>query len=141
MTPRAKKIIVTITFVSLMVLVSIFAFGIRQGLREFAVEDTIHGDFFPVVRALYDYQVDHGTPAPALADLVPKYLRAIPRCNLVDKIGYLVIHDGKDWEFEVHSTALSPARFYVCRSDQKYTPDEEKRVLLRYHAYWTVLRE
>ena len=141
MTIRVKKITVSIAIMVLVGVVAVFAFMIRQGLREFSVEDTIHGEFFPVVRALHAYQADHGAPAAVLTDLVPNYLPALPRFDRVDAIGYKVTKDGKQWEFSLHSTALSHARFYVSRSDQHYTPEEEKRVLLRYHGYWTVLRE
>jgi hypothetical protein len=141
MTSRAKKIAIRLTLTTLVVVLAAVAFGIYRGVREFSVEDNIHGDFFPVVRALYDYQDEHGSPAVELTDLLPKYLPAIPKSHLVDAIDYKVSKDGENWEFRLHSKALSPTRFYVSRSDQKYTTEEESRVLLRYHVVWTVLRE
>jgi hypothetical protein len=44
-------------------------------------------------------------------------------------------------EAAFHSHALSQPRIYCCRSTQKFTADEEQRVVQRYHACWTVLKE
>jgi len=141
MTSRAKKITLKFVVIALLGAVLALALALHQGMREFSVEDNIHGSFFPVVRALHDYQDEHGAPAAVLADLLPKYLPALPKSEWVDATDYRVIKDGKAWELRLHSSALSPSRFYVSRSDQKYSAEEESRVLLRYHAVWTVLRE
>ena len=122
-------------------LAAVFAFGIHQAWHKFAVEDSIHGTFFPVVRALEEYEHDHGAPAANLAQLVPKYVSQIPSSALVDSVQYTLLPDGKAWQLSLHSTALDPPRVYCCRSNNKYTTEEEKRVLLRYHFFWFVLRD
>ena len=122
-------------------LAAVFAFDVHRAWLKFTVEDSIHGVFFPVVRALDEYEHDHGAPATNLAQLVTKYVSQIPSSALVDSVQYTLLSDGKAWQLSLHSTALDPPRLYWCRSSNKYTAEEEKRVLLRYHSVWVVLRD
>jgi hypothetical protein len=101
----------------------------------------IHDTFYPVVKALYDFEHDHNSPATNLTQLVPGYIVQLPISRFADSVEYSVIDGGKAWQLNIHSQALSEPRIYCCRSNQKFSADEERRVLLRYHAVWTVLRE
>ena len=122
-------------------LAAVFAFDVHRAWHKFSVEDSIHGVFFPVVRALDEYEHDHGAPATNLAQLVPKYVSQIPSSALVDSVQYTLLPDGKAWQLSLHSTVLDPPRLYCCRSSNKYTAEEEKRVLMRYHSVWVVLKD
>ena len=121
--------------------VAVFAVSLYRRIHVFAVEDQIHGTFFPVAKALYDYEDAHSSPATNLTQLVPGYISRLPSSRFADLVEYSVIDDGKAWQLSIHSRALSQPRLYCCRSTQKFTADEEQRVLRRYHSFWTVLRE
>ncbi len=108
--------------------------GLYRAWHGFAVEDEIHGTFFPVVRALADYEYDHGSPASALAKVVPDYIAQLPSSRLADSVEYSVIGGGKAWQLSIHSHALHEPRVYCCRSTHRFTADEEQRVVLRYHG-------
>lgn len=113
---------------------------IQKRLHAFDIEDQIHDTFSPVVLALNDYQDDHHAAAADLSQLVPKYLPAIPTSPLVDSVEYAVLDNGKTWRLTLPSHALPQARLYCSRSDDQFTPEEEQRVVLRYHGMWTVLK-
>jgi hypothetical protein len=137
---RTKMVLAGVAVV-VITLAAVFAFGFHRAWHKFTVEDNIHDVFFPVVCALYEYEHDQGAPAASLAQLVPKYVSQIPSSALVDSVQYTLLPDGKAWQLSLHSTALDPPRLYCCRSSNKYTAEEEKRVILRYHGVWVVLRD
>jgi len=120
---------------------ALFAVSFYKHIHTFAVEDQIHGTFYPVAKALYDFEHDHNSPATNLTQLVPGYIAQLPSSRFADSVDYSVIDDGKAWQLSIHSRALSEPRIYCCRSTQKFTADEEQRVVLRYHSVWTVLRD
>ena len=120
---------------------AVFTVSTYKRIHAFAVEDQIHGTFYPVAKALYDFEHDHSSPATNLTQLVPGYIAQLPSSHFAGSVEYSVIDGGKAWQLSIHSRALSEPRVYCCRSTQKFTADEEERVLLRYHATWTVLRE
>jgi hypothetical protein len=138
---RRAKHLLTVVAAVVVTLTVIVAFGVHNAWHKFAVEDKIHGTFFPVVRALEQYEHDHGAPAVSFAQLAPKYISQIPSSTLVDSVQYGLLPDGKTWQLRLHSTALESPRTYFCRSSDRYTAEEEKRVILRYHATWVVLRD
>jgi hypothetical protein len=138
---RTTKVATGLIAVAVLGAAGIFAHGFYRAWHKFSVEDDIHGAFFPMVRALDDYERDHGAPATNLTQLIPRYIPQIPRSRFVDSVRYDVLEDGKAWQLRLHSRALEPPRLYCCRSDNKYTAEEEKRILLRYHAVWVVLRD
>ena len=109
-----------------------------QRFWAFYVEDRIHGTFYRVASALYTYQQDHEIPARSLADLVPEYVDGIPLSTLADRPTYSVSPDGQSWELVIHSRALLHPRLYICRSTQKFTPEETRRIIIHYHDTWTV---
>ena len=135
------KMALTGVAVVVITLAAVVAFRVHQAWHKFVVEDNIHGVFYPVVRALDEYEHDHGAPATNLTQIVPKYASEIPRSALVDSVQYTLLPDGKTWQLCLHSRALKPARLYCARSNDKYTAEEEKRVVLRYHGCWVVLKE
>ena len=110
-------------------------------IHSFNVEDDIHHTFYPLAVALDDFAHDHNSPATNLTQLVPRYIAQLPRSRYADSIEYCVLDDGKAWQLSIHSSTLSPRRVYCCRSPQKFTANEERKILLRYHSVWTVLRE
>ncbi|MGC9940649.1 MAG: hypothetical protein ABSE48_02375 [Verrucomicrobiota bacterium] len=119
---------------------ALFAVNFYSHAHAFAVEDQIHGTFYPLAMALYDFELDHNSPAANLAQLVPQYIAHLPSSRYADSIKYTVIDSGNSWQLNIYSRALSEPRIYCCRSTQKFTEDEERRVLLRYHAIWTVFK-
>ena len=136
-----KRSIILSVAIMVLVGVAVFGVGLYRAWHAFTVEDQIHGAFFPVAMALYDYEHDHSSPATNLTQLVPAYIPQLPSSRFADSVEYSVIDGGKAWQLSIHSSTLSQRRVYCCRSTQKFTTDEERRVLLRYHAVWTVLRE
>ena len=136
-----KKYILLCVGIAAATAVAVFGLATHRAWHKFSVEDQIHDDFLPVVNALYAYEAAHGSPATNLAQLVPAYIARIPRSPLADSVEYHVIEGGRAWQLSIHSRALSPPRLYCCRSSQKFTADEDRRVLLRYHGVWTVLRD
>lgn len=136
-----KKRIAYISVIAVVCALTVVSIGFYRAFHKFSVEDQIHGAFFPVVAALYDYEHDHSTPATNLMQLVPAYIAQIPRSHLVDSVEYSVIDDGKTWQLNLYSHALSKPRIYCCRSSQKFSAEEERKVVLRYHGVWTVIRE
>ena len=136
-----KRSIILSVAVVVIAVVAVFAVSFYKHIHAFAVEDQIHGAFYPVAKALYDFEHDHNSPATNLTQLVPGYIAQLPSSRFADSVDYSVIDGGKAWQLSIHSSALSQPRVYCCRSTQKFTADEEQRVLLRYHAVWTVLRE
>jgi len=138
---RRTKVVLTIVTAIVVALATVIAFGVYRRCYKFAVEDSIHGAFFPLVLALEEYEHDHGVPAASLPQLVPNYISQIRSSAFVDSVEYGLLTDGKAWQLRLHSTALEPPRAYVCRSSDKYTDDEEQRLILRYHVVWVVLRD
>jgi hypothetical protein len=136
-----KRYLIGVSAALLFAFVAFMAFVAWPAWHKFSVEDRIHGAFYPVVNALYTFQQDTGVPAADLAQLTPKYLTAIPQSELVAGVSYLRSSDGKAWTLSLSSTALAPPRIYCCRSDGKYTTEEEQRVIQRYHGTWVVLRK
>ncbi len=120
---------------------AVFTVSIYKRVHAFAVEDQIHGTFYPVAKALYDFEHDHNSPATNLTQLVPGYIAQLPSSRFADSVDYSVIDGGKAWQLSIHSRALSEPRIYCCRSTQKFSADEEQRVVLRYQSVWTVLRD
>jgi hypothetical protein len=136
-----KRSIFLLVVVVVIAVGAVFAVSTYKRIHAFAVEDQIHGTFYPVAKALYDFEHDHNSPATNLTQLVPGYIAQLPSSRFADSVEYSVIDSGKAWQLSIYSRALSESRIYCCRSTQKFTADEERRVLLRYHAVWTVLRE
>ena len=129
-------------FVAVIVVMGVmFAFFFYKRINKFSIEDQIHSTFYPVVRALYEYEHDHNAPAPSLKQLVPNYIVSIPESRYANFVNYRVFEDGHEWQLSIHSSILSQPRVYCCRSNQKYTSDEERRILFRFHTVWTVLTE
>lgn len=141
MISRTKKIIVSAVAIAALAVTGFVASSVYIAWHKFAIEDHIHGVFYPVAMGLNEFQKDTGSAARELAQITPKYISEIPNLGIVDKIGYTRSPDGQNWELSLYSTALTPPRYYVARSSQKYTESEEKRVMLRYHSIWTVLKE
>jgi hypothetical protein len=138
---KKKNWVLRIVLWGLLTGVVIFGLLFYQVVRKFAVEDEIHAVFYPVANALYRYRSERGIPAAAMDALVPDYLSAIPSNRLVDSVTYHLLPDGQSWELAMHSHALDPPRTYLCRSTQNFTPEEERRIILRYHSVWAVLRD
>ena len=137
--PRKKTIwILAAALCLLLSAVGAIGIPVAQRVRAFFVEDSIHGTFYPVANALYEYQRDHGRPAESLAGLLPKYLAAIPSSQLADAPAYRASPDGSSWELVLHSRALSRPRLYICRSTQEFSPEESRRMIVRYHGIWAV---
>ena len=141
MASRAKKIIVSTVAVTVLAVIGFVASSVYIAWHKFAIEDHIHGVFHSVAIGLDEFQKETGSAARELSDITPKYISEIPNLDLVDKIGYTRSPDGQNWELSLYSTALNPPRYYVVRSNQKYTESDEKKVILRYHSIWTVLKE
>ncbi len=114
------------------------ALPLYQRIHAFAVEDSIHHTFFPLASALYAYEEQHAGPAPSLDSMIPSYLTQLPSSPLVDHISYTVLPDGHAWELALHSRAFFRPALYICRSTQQFTPSEMQRVILQYHATWTI---
>jgi len=138
---RTKKIIVSTVVVAVLAVTGFVASSVYIAWHKFAIEDHIHAVFYPVAIGLDKFQKDTGSAARELVEITPKYISKIPNLDIVDKIGYTRNSDGQNWELSLYSTALNPPRYYVVRSNQKYTESEEKRVMFRYHSIWTVLKE
>ena|ERR1041385_2371622 len=136
-----KRSIILVLAIPVVSGVAVLGVGLYRAFHAFTVEDKIHGTFYPVAKALYDYEHDHSSPATNLTQLVPAYIGQLPSSRLADSVDYLVIDDGRAWQLSIHSRSVSEPRVYCCRSTQKFTPDEKRRVLGRYHAVWTVLRD
>lgn len=136
-----RKIIVWSAVAGLLALAATLGFGLYDAWCRFAVEDEIHHTFFPVATALYLFEERQGAPATNLIQLVPGYLSAIPSSPLVNLVEYELLDDGTVWQLTMHSRALPTPRLYRCRSTQKYTADEQRRILGKYHGYWTVMTE
>jgi len=127
--------------VAIVMLVAMFTVGMYRGWHEYQVEGEIQNTFFSLAKALHDYERDNRSPAQNLTQLVPHYISQLPTSRLADPVEYSVINGGKGWQFSIHSHVLSPPRLYCYRSTQKFTADEEKRILSRSHDMLTVLRE
>ncbi len=138
---RRTKVVLALAATVMVALSAVLAFGTHRAWRKFAVEDSIHGTFYPVLRALDDYEHDQGAPSASLAQLVPSYIPEIPSSGLVDLVEYSVVGDGKTWQLRLHSLALNPPRSYYCRSSDKYTAEEEARMIIRFHGRWVVLKD
>jgi len=127
--------------IALFAVAAVIGIRVHQAWHKFSVEDQIHDEFFPVTKALYDYQDAHKSPATNLAQLVPAYIAQIPSSPLADSVEYSVMDGGNAWQLSIHSRALSPPRLYCCRSSNQFTPEEKRRILIQYHHIWTVLRD
>lgn len=136
-----KRFILILVAVVLTVVLAVFSVKTYNHVHVVVVEEDVHGAFFPVTRALYDFEQDHGAPAVNLTQLIPKYIPQIPTSRCVYLVEYSVIDGGKAWQLNLHSRALSDERIYCCRSTQTFTPAEAKRIIRQYHSVWTVLKE
>ena len=135
---RKKTLLRWLTLACLIGVVSV-GIPVYQRIHAFSVEDSIHSRFFPLASALYAYQEQHAAPAPSLDAVVPSYIAQLPSSPLVDRISYSVLPDRQGWELVLHSRALFRPRLYICRSTQQFTSAEMQRVILQYHATWTIL--
>lgn len=136
-----KRPIILFIAIVIATVVTVTGVGLHRAWHTFSVEDQIHGTFFPVAMALFNYEHNHSSPASNLAQLVPMYISQIPSSRFADSVEYSVINGGKAWQLSIHSRALSQPRLYCCRSSQQFTAEEARRIVLRYHGIWTVLRE
>lgn len=128
--------------VALLVVLLLLAFAVvfYTAFHRFEVEDKIHSTFFPLAMALHDFEDATGSPATNLNQLIPDRLPVLPQSPLVERVDYKVI-GSNIWELSLHSKALGDRRNYCCRSNQKFSAEEEARVILEYHGIWVVLRE
>jgi hypothetical protein len=138
---RLRKAIIWSVVAVVLAVAGLFARVSYDTWHRFAVEDEIHDTFFPLAIALYRFEEKHGAPATNLTQLVPDYVSAIPTSRLVSAVEYTLIDDGSAWQLALHSRALDQARIYCCRSTQRYSAEEQRRVLGKYHGKWTVLTE
>ncbi|MGD0812460.1 MAG: hypothetical protein ABSA83_02555 [Verrucomicrobiota bacterium] len=129
-----KRSIIFFVAIVVATVVTMAGVGLHQAWHNFSIEDQIHGTFFPVAKALFDYEHDHSSPATNLAQLVPAYIPQIPSSRFADSVDYSVIKDGKGWQLNIHSRALSQPRLYCCRSSQQFTAEEARRIVLRCHG-------
>lgn len=131
----------TLSAGAVLLVIAVVGLAVYRRAHAFAVEGSIHSTFYPVTEALSAFAENHGAPATNLTQLVPKYLAEIPVSRFADSVEYSVIDGGKAWQLSILSRALAEPRRYCCRSTQQFTDREAQRILLRYHAVWTVLRE
>jgi hypothetical protein len=136
-----KKIIWSFIALLLFAALGFIVFRVRSAWQKFIVEDQIHGVFYPVVNALYDFKKDNGLAPENLAQLVPKYITEIPVSSLVSSVNYRTKNNRSDWDLSLYSTVLDPPRYYNCRSNGEYTEAEKRRIITFYHGTWTVLSE
>jgi len=138
--PGAKPIF-RLVVVATIVMVAVFAVGVYRAWHQYKVEVEIQNTFFPLAKALHDYEGDYRSPARNLTQLVPHYISQLPTSRFAAPVEYSVIDGGKGWQFSIRSCTLSQPRLYCYRPTQKFTPDEENRILNTRHDMLTVLRE
>lgn len=127
--------------IAIIAIIAFVAVNTYMRIHAFIVEDRIHHAFYPVAAALCEFEDDHHVPAADLTQLVPRYIARFPKSCYADSVDYCVMDGGKAWQISILSSALSQRRVYCCRSTQKFTAEEERRIVQRYHSVWTVLSE
>jgi len=135
------KRVIFIVLILILAVVACLAWTIRSAWHRLKVEDRIHHSYLPVVLALTDFAQSNGAPAIVLQDLIPDHIDEIPTSPYADSVSYTMLEEPNAWEFAVQSTALRKRRIYSHRSNGKYTPEEENRIVLRYHGLWCVMEE
>ena len=140
MRKRTKRIL-TAALLLLGLGIGLFAYSFFTALHRFRVEDRIHACYTPVALALMAYQETSDGPASALQDLIPEFVKELPKSPLADSVDYRVFENGEEWELAIHSTTLRKPRVYSCRSNGEYTAEEQSKIVLRYHGLWCVLEE
>lgn len=121
-------------------------YSVWQRFSMFLIEDSIHGRYFPVVRAIWDYEDrEHHAPAQ-LAELVPDFLPALPTSPHVQQVDYAWDPPSGVWRLTLHSDATGPRCEYCFRADlsttttadMHYTAEERSRMFGSFHG-WRVL--
>jgi len=140
--PRVLSLIILLLVVGL----GWLGYSVWQRFNIFLIEDRIHGTFFPVVRAIWDYEDrEHHAPAQ-LAELVPDFLPALPTSPHVDQVDYAWDPPSGVWRLTLHSDATGPRREYCFRCDLSttttldmlYSAEEHSRMVQQFHG-WRVL--
>ena len=126
-----RALIITATII--LVIVGTFVVTVHKALRQFGIEDQLHGTFTPVADAISRFVELNGTAPKSLEALVPSYLASVPTSPHADKVEYKVI-DRTNWALNVHSRALQPARIYSWRTDQNLSATEKTNLLTQYHG-------
>jgi len=120
--------------------VACFAYGFFTAWHRFASEDRIYDAFLPVVRALGEFQQQTGSLPTNLTQLVPQYVRQLPRAPFADSIDYSVLPDGTNWELSVQSSIRGAPQRFVQRSSRDFTAEEQRQSVTAFHG-WLVFRQ
>lgn len=108
--------------------------------QRFASEDRFAGTFYPLVRALSEFQESTGALPTNLTQLVPAYLTRIPSAHSADSVDYRVMPDGTNWQLTVHSRIERDPRVLIHRSSHQFTDQEQRQSVTSFHG-WVVFRE
>jgi hypothetical protein len=118
----------------------IFGFLVISRLRAFAVEDAIHGTFYPVVQAIDRYCGDQGCAPKDLHELSAYGLVAIPSSRYVSEVMFSGGQEKQQWRLTLVSDATGCRRLYVAEHGVPLTAAETKILIKRYHHTWSVLQ-
>ncbi len=108
--------------------------------RAFAVEDSIHATYCPVVLAIERYGDDHGHAPTDLNQLGPDYLPVLPTSRHVSEVRYSGSQTENAWRLTLVSTSTGCRRLYLAEHGMPLSGAEESRRIKRYHGIWSVLR-
>ncbi|PXA04260.1 hypothetical protein DDZ13_06900 [Coraliomargarita sinensis] len=103
--------------------------------QAFFIEDSIHGRYFPVVRAILEFTEEKGVAPRELAELIPEYLQSLPESKHVDRLK--IMSEGENWTLTLYSEATGQHRTYQARRPN-FTDKEIESSLLFYHDTWLV---
>jgi hypothetical protein len=132
---RMRKIItVGLALTGAVALFMLISFGLtmKKGIDQFLMEDTIHGSFFPVVRAILEYTEERNAAPKKLIDLVPDHLAEIPQNEFVERIEYN--SDEESWTLALNGR---DGRIYMARRPT-FTEKEIESASSFYHGTWLV---
>lgn len=138
-----KKIIIR-TILAIIFLIMLFAgcvaYQIYDRLQWFCLEDNVVDTYFEVTNAVFKYCDDKKTPPANLQELIPQYIKEIPKMQNVESCVYTVDQKSGEWRVTLQVERKRTEREFIFSSDGELTPEEQKRIYTGCHG-WVILRK
>jgi hypothetical protein len=120
--------------------VAMFGLAVSGKVWEFVVEDSIHGTYYPAVKALDRYCDERGNAPKTLMDLTPNYLGSLPSSGRVTEQIYSSGQPKQAWRLTLVSTSTGRKRLYIADHGMPLSDSERQILVKQYHQTWFVLQ-
>ncbi len=138
-----KKIIIR-TILAIILLIMLFAGCVAYLAYDRAqwvcFEDNVIGTYMDVISAVVRYSDKKNAPPSCFKELIPEYIKEIPKMQNVKSCVYTVDQKSGEWRVTLLVERGSTEREFIFSSDGELTPEEQKRIYTGCHG-WVILRK